>query len=300
MKIIIKYSLYLVESLILILWIIFCKLIGINFASHIGAKIGRYIGPFTKLDKIAENNLKKIFPENNKNYLDSIKLGMWENLGRNIAEFPFISKLDPFKVNGINSYKNKPRFTVVGKKNILGLKKNIGGLLYSAHIGNWEIGPLISTKLDLETTAIYRHANNPINNIIIQWLRKDICEYAPKGPEGAKTIFKVLRNKNYVALLVDQKLNEGKLINFLGYPAKTATAIAEFSIKLSLPIIPIQIIRIKGPTFKCIIEKPLEIPNKNFSHDEKVKYILDKINENMGNWIIKNPDQWLWIHNRWN
>ena len=57
-------------------------------------------------------------------------------------------------------------------------------------------------------------------------------------------------------MLADQKLNEGKLINFLGHPAKTATAIAELSIKLSLPIVPVHVIRVKGPTFKYVAEKP--------------------------------------------
>jgi KDO2-lipid IV(A) lauroyltransferase len=123
--------------------------------------------------------------------------------------------------------------------------------------------------------------------------------YTPKGPEGAKKIFKVLRNNKYAAVLADQKLNEGKLINFLGHPAKTATAIAEFSIKLSLPIIPVHVERINGPTFKYIVEKPLKIPDKNLSHEEKVLYILNEINDVMSKWILKNPEQWLWIHNRW-
>ena len=36
-----------------------------------------------------------------------------------------------------------------------------------------------------------------------------------------------LRKKKYAAILADQKLNEGKLVDFLGHPAKTASAIAE-------------------------------------------------------------------------
>ena len=34
-------------------------------------------------------------------------------------------------------------------------------------------------------------------------------------------------------------------------------------------------------------------------HEDKVLKILYEINKTMENWILKNPDQWLWIHNRW-
>ena len=299
MKILIRNFLYLLEALMIILWILFCKMLGINLASNIGGKLGKILGPFTNLNKIAHKNLKKIFHNKNEESIKKISLNMWDNLGRTIAEMSFANKLDPYKTDKINSYNNKPRFIIQGKKHIEELKNQKGGLLFSAHIGNWEICPLITTKYNLETTSIYRHANNPINEKIIQWLRNGICLYTPKGPEGAKKIFKVLRNNKYAAVLADQKLNEGKLINFLGHPAKTATAIAEFSIKLSLPIIPVHVERINGPTFKYIVEKPLKIPDKNLSHEEKVLYILNEINDVMSKWILKNPEQWLWIHNRW-
>ena len=134
---------------------------------------------------------------------------------------------------------------------------------------------------------------------IIQRLRQGICLYAPKGPKGANTLFKVLRQKKYAAILADQKLNEGESIKFLGHPAKTATAIAEPSIRLSVPIIPVHVERIKGVKFKYIVEKPIKVDNEKMNHDDKVKMILLKINNKIEKWILKNPEQWLWIHNRW-
>jgi len=299
MKIIIRNTTYIIEASIFILWILFCKLLGINYASSLGGQLAKCFGPLTILDKRALNNLKKVFPQANQKKLTQIRLGMWENLGRTLAELAFANKLNPYKNKGINSYKNKPRFSIIGEKYIDDLNNDRGGILFSAHIGNWEICPLITTRKNLETTSIYRHANNPINETVIQWLRKGICYYAPKGPTGAKAIFKVLRNKKYAAVLADQKLNEGKLINFLGHPAKTATAIAELSIKLSLPIVPVHVIRVNGPTFKYVAEKPIQMPSEKLDHEEKVLYILNRVNEIMGEWILNNPEQWLWIHNRW-
>ena len=46
-----------------------------------------------------------------------------------------------------------------------------------------------------------------------------------------------------LALLMDQKLNEGININFLGKPIKTASAIAELAIRMDLDIIPVKLQR---------------------------------------------------------
>ena len=295
-----RYTINIIEAFFLCLWIIICRLIGIDLASSLGSKILKIIGPLSKFDKRAEINIKKIFPTLNAIEQKNIKKNMWDNLGRNLGEFSFANRLNPYNNQSINSYKNKPRFIIEGQEYIDDIcKMKTGAIFFSAHIGNWEICPLILSGKNLKVTSIYRHANNPLNEKIIQWLRKGISIYAPKGPGGAKTLFKVLRNKEFAAILADQKLNEGKLINFLGHPAKTATAIGELAIKLSIPIVPIHVQRINGATFKYIIEKPIINKKDNDNHDEELINLLKIINKTLEKWVLKCPEQWLWIHNRW-
>jgi KDO2-lipid IV(A) lauroyltransferase len=300
MKKLLVTIIYIIEAFFLCLWIITCRLIGIDLSSKLGSIILKFIGPITKFDKRATYNINKIYPDLDLAEHKNLKKEMWDNLGRNIGEFAFANKLNPYNTENINSIKNKPRFIIEGEKYLKEIYKTKKGVIFfSAHIGNWEICPLILSTKGLKVTSIYRHANNPINEKIIQWLRKGISIYSPKGPSGAKTLFKVLRNKEYAAILADQKLNEGKIVNFLGHPAKTATAIAELSLKLSIPIVPIHVERIKGVQFKYIIEKPIYNLKKKCNHDEELNKLLEKINKIIGKWILKNPSQWLWIHNRW-
>ena len=299
MKSLLIKIIYLIEAFFLCLWILICRIIGIDFSSKLGSILAKIIGPMSKFDIRAQKNIKKIFPDLNIQEQNKIRRGMWNNLGRNIGELPFANKLNPYN-NKMNSLKNNPRFVIEGIQYLENIfRDNSGAIFFSAHIGNWEICPLIISGRGLNVTSIYRHANNPINEKIIQWLRKGISIYAPKGPTGAKTLFKVLRKKEFAAILADQKLNEGELINFLGHPAKTATAIAELSLKLSVPIIPIHVERIKGATFKYIIDKPIINLKKDYNHKAELIYLLNKVNDEMEKWIRKNPEQWLWIHNRW-
>ena len=300
MKKLLIYIIYFLEAFILCLWIGLCRIIGIDLASKLGSLVLRFIGPMTKFDNRATKNINKIFPDLDINRLKKLKREMWENLGRNLGELVFAKKLNPYDKKNINSFKNKPRFTIEGEKYLNEIFKTKKGVIFfSAHIGNWEICPLILSAKNLKVTSIYRHANNPINEKIIQWLRQGISNYAPKGPSGAKTLFKVLRNNEYAAILADQKLNEGKVIEFLNHPAKTATAIAELSLKLSVPIVPIYVERVKGAQFKYIIEKPIYNKKNNKNHSEELNMLLKKINGIISKWILKNPSQWLWIHNRW-
>ena len=300
MKLLLTKFIFLIEGFFLCLWILICRTIGIDFASNLGSVLAKIIGPLSKFDIRAQKNIKKIFPNIKIKEQNKIIRGMWDNLGRNIGEFPFANKLNPYKSKKINSLNNGPRFVIEGKQHLENIYHNqSGAIFFSAHIGNWEICPLILSGKDLKVTSIYRHANNPINEKIIQWMRKGISIYAPKGPTGAKTLFKALRKKEFVAILADQKLNEGELIDFLGHPAKTATAIAELSLKLSIPIIPIHVERIKGASFRYIIDKPIINLKKNYNHKEELIFLLNKINKKIEKWIRENPEQWLWIHNRW-
>ena len=38
---------------------------------------------------------------------------------------------------------------------------------------------------------------------------------------------------------------------------------------------------------------------EQYNHDEELNILLEVINKTVGEWILKNPSQWLWIHNRW-
>ena len=105
--------------------------------------------------------------------------------------------------------------------------------------------------------GIYRKSNNFYLDKIIQKYRNKETNYVPKGDLGAKKSFLWLRKGKGLALLMDQKLNEGIDINFLGKPSKTATAIAELAIRMDLDIIPIKLLRTNNNGHKVIFYKKI-------------------------------------------
>ena len=102
------------------------------------------------------------------------------------------------------------------------------------------------------------------------------------------------KKKNSIALMIDQRVSEGERINFFGKPALTTTLPAQLAIKYNIGIIPVFIERINNDKFKINFKK--EIIAKNFKNKLELTKELNKILEGM---IVKNPNQWIWTHNRW-
>lgn len=218
---------------------------------------------------------------------------MWKNIGRNFGEFIHLRNFNPLLCK---------KTKVIGLNKIKKLASSENGIIFfSAHYGNWEIGPIIINKLGFQPLCIYRKSNNKLIEKLIQKIRSTNAEFAPKGDMGAKKSYLWLRKGKgkSLALLMDQKLNEGPFIPFLGKPAPTASYIAELSLRMNLAIVPVKLERSKESENIITFFNKLKMPSNCLEHKEKVIYILENINNIIGSWIKEKPEQWLWIHRRW-
>ena len=98
---------------------------------------------------------------------------------------------------------------------------------------------------------------------------------------------------------MDQKLNEGPCIEFLGKPAYTASFIAEIALRMNVDIVPIKFSRDVNNKNIITFYKKINMPQNNLSKNKKINLILKNINKTMSQWIIDQPENWLWIHRRW-
>src|ERR1700734_3511524 len=70
------------------------RLFSLDAASCLGGWIGRNIFSRLPPDRIARKNLKAAFPEKSDAEIQAILTGMWDNLGRTVAEYPHLKKFD--------------------------------------------------------------------------------------------------------------------------------------------------------------------------------------------------------------
>ena len=182
----------------------FCGLFGLDGASAIGGWVARTIGPLTPPQKTARKNMRMCLPELTDKEIEENLRAMWDNLGRTMQEFQQMTRRLPYRDgSGIGVVGGEIMVELVG-----GGK---GALFISGHFANWELlAPCIRLRgLDLD--GVYRSANNALVNDWSMRLRgpNSFSSQSPKGRAGAKMIVKHIRAGTPVAMLVDQKMNNG-------------------------------------------------------------------------------------------
>ena len=283
----IKFFKYLVQSIFIYIFYIFGRILGIKLSRKIFAFIFSKFAPFFKSKKVIEKNLS-IF---NEKILESekkrISLNMWKNYGMTFIEYIF---LDFFR-------KNNSHIQIVGEKNLDNIiNKNKPAIFVSGHFANFELMSMEITKKNIKLATIYRPLNNFFLNPFMEYIRKKyVCEnQIKKGLKGVRESIEYLKKDISIALMIDQRVSEGEKIPFFGKSAFTTTLPAQLAIKFNVPIIPVFIERIDQDKFR--IEFFKEIYASNIDNKINLTKKLNKVLENM---ILKNPNHWIWTHNRW-
>jgi len=276
---------YYFEYLLVKFWLCLTSKLKLETATSMASKLFQCIGMKLKVTKVARSNLQKIFPKLSEEEVNKILLGIWDNFGRSAAETAIIMKMPPEQF--------KQHIKVTGIENLL-LYKGKAALIFTAHLANWEFIGKALLPWGFKFCAVFRRANNLLVDKIIDDIRHNIdIKMIPKGKSGAKQLISALANNEQIVMLVDQKMNDGIKVPFLGRDAMTAPAIATLALKYDCPIIPIQVIRRHDSNFELIIHPNLE-------HKEKtVEEIMLEINNQIGEWVKSRPEQWFWLHKRW-
>lgn len=261
----------------------------VDWASAVGGWLARAIGPRLKVSNVARRNLARVFPEKSPAEIEAVVAEVWDNLGRVAAEFPHMHWLMDNRVE------------VVGRENLILLRDDgQPGLFVAAHLGNWEMAATTAVKVGIPITLVYRAANNPWIETIY---RRHRTATAPggqiaKGPEGAREIMQVLKAGGHVGMLVDQKMNDGMMVPFLGRDAMTAPAVGRFAVRFKCPVVMARVERLKGAHFRITLTPPLDYAVTGDTQADTLA-LMTAINDQLGRWVREHPGQWLWLHKRW-
>lgn len=266
------------------------RLLPYRVASSLGGFMGRFLGKYMAASRKARKNLATAMPELSETEVRDHILDMWDNLGRIMAEYPHLPKIEDKGVVDIINEEAFQRAVDKGKPIIF----------VTAHIGNWEVLPfVINARLNAPMALVFRAPNNPWVDRLLRRIRaKGTPEQLAKGPKGAKGIVKIIRDGKNVGMLVDQKMNEGIPIPFFGRNAMTVTSVAQLSLKYDCTVLPVYCERYHGSHFKVnFLDEMVMTSSGQIGKD--IEANMRRINEMLEDWIRKIPGQWLWLHRRW-
>ena len=265
-------------------------------ASNLGGLLGRTIGPWLPVSAVAHANLRLAMPELDTPSRRRIVRGVWDNLGRTVAEFPHLATLRRDTPSG-------PGWVAMGAE-VLEAQARKGGpvLFVSGHVGNWEMLPPAVAQFGLPFASFYRAAGNPLIDAMIRTLRHEAmgCEVPlfAKGPRGARAALAHVMRGGALGMLVDQKMNDGIEVRLFGHPAMTAPALAGIALRQRCPVIPGRIERLGPARLRLVVDAPLTLPDTGNRIADQAA-LTQQVNDVLEDWIRARPEAWLWLHRRW-
>lgn len=214
------------------------------------------------------------------------------NLGRNLAEFV------RFPVTG----KDVGKFMEIhGEENLRDAFEEGNGVIFlTAHLGNWEMGAALLAQMGYPMNAIGAEQRDPRITELIEVLRRSFNVKTISKGRDLKAALRCLKQGEVLGVLLDQDFgSNGLVVPFLGLEASTPYGPLKMADKLNSRIVPVFCIRRPdGVKHDMYLLPPLERPPEGgFSSD--LEGSLRMCNDIISEWILKHPDQWMWLYPRW-
>jgi KDO2-lipid IV(A) lauroyltransferase len=288
--------------MLILIRIVFAGLraLGPERASDLGAAVMRGLGPWLPAHRTALANIRMAYPAADEATVTRIARGAWDNLGRTGAEYAHLDRLFDYDYAAAMAGKPAGRVEVVGIEHFIALRDDgRPGLIFSAHLGNWELPAICAAAYGLDATAVYRAPNNPAADRIVREIRGATMGGLAAAGQGASFAMReVLEKGGHLGMLIDQHFTRGLGVPFYGRNAMTNPILAKFARHYDCPVHGVRVIRLPGHRFRLELTPPLDLPRdaRGVIDQQGAMAAMTAVVEG---WVRDQPEQWLWMHRRW-
>jgi KDO2-lipid IV(A) lauroyltransferase len=257
---------------------------GANWLGAIGPKISRH--------KTMLRNLRLAFPNECEAWREDVARAAWAQMGRTAAELPHMHEI---------TFAPGDRAQLVGKEQFDAVKASGKGAVFvGGHLANFEMIPVVIVRHGITCVMSYRPVNNPLidKKLLAMRIGYGATLQAAKGREGGMTQLRALKRGNCVAMLNDQKYNEGLAVPFFGHDAMTTDAAARMAYALDVPLIPLGVRRVENTKFTVTAHDPIPF-DRTLPAEAAIRDAVFAISTFIEGQVRAAPEQWFWVHNRW-
>ena len=179
-----------------------------------------------------------------------------------------------------------------------------GVFLLSAHFGGWELGAIRAGLIGEPISPVVRPLDNPHLEEELARRRTRFGNRLIAKRDAARDILRAIRNRETVAILVDQNVlaQEAVFVPFFGRLAATTPALALFQLKTDAAVVPAFVRPEGGGRYVLELGTPIlaeEFRAPGRERDEAVRRATARYMEVTEEVIRTKPEAWLWMHNRW-
>ncbi len=249
----------------------------------------------SRLNKTALRNLEIAYPELSVAERKKLAIGTFESLGRHLG---FISHFRHFEREDIRRH-----VEIIGKENFYKARESGRGLIFfTGHFGSWEVFNLLPPAFDKHINILVRRIDNQLVEDYVDKMRTKFGSVTLGKREAPRKMFELLEKGEIVGILADlnAQLHDGVFVDFFGVPASTTTSIAKLALRTNAVIMPaFAVWDREQKKYVVHLEPPIDYSTTgNVKND--IAEITAKFTEIVEKFVRQYPEQWLWIHKRWN
>lgn len=270
--------------------------LGPERSGDVGAALARGIGPLLPVHRVALANLRAAFPGLAEPEIRALARGAWDNLGRTGGEYPHLGTLFDYDPES----SSPGRVEVDGIDHFLSLRDDgKPGLIFSAHLANWELPAICAARFGLDATAVFRAPNDPAVARVVHEVRSQTMGGLEAARQGAAFAMQgVLEKGGHLGMLIDQHFTRGVVVTFMGRPALTNPILGKFARRFDCPVHGVRVIRLPGHRFRLQLTPALDLP-RDPDGQVNVQGAMQAMTSVVEGWVREHPEQWLWMHRRW-
>ncbi len=260
----------------------------------LGGRLGLLAGMLlTKRRKLAEENLRRAFPEWSAQRVATMVWANFQHIGLCGVE---MLRLDMFR-SGSDDLEQY--FEMVDQHYLQeALALGRGVIVLTGHFGFWEAGFFAMPESGFKFDAVTKPLKNPLTDAYFNNIREAFGVRTLDSRKGARRVFKALQEGSSVAILLDQHISPPGSVptEFFGRMAYTTTAITNMAMKYQIPVVPTFCHRTAANRYKIWSEPMLMLEGEGEDAIVRNTQLLtDKIEEV----VRRDPAQWFWVHKRW-
>ena len=238
-------------------------------------------------------NLTDVFGhEKSSSEIREMARTVFDNLGRNAVDMFRIQKA---LLKNPNQY-----VTVQGLAHLdRALSHRKGVIVITGHIGCWELMAGFISMIGYPVAVVGTPLYDPRLDKMLIDNRKTVGLTYINRDLGARQILKTLRSGNIVGILIDQDTKvDGVFVDFLGKPALTPVGPVTLALKTGARIIPMSIHIQPDNTHLIEIEPEVELEQTGDREGDRLRN-TEKCSKAVERMLLKDPTQWVWMHERW-
>jgi len=258
----------------------------------LGRALGRLLADLDRRHVlITRENLRRAFPQWNETRVRRTARDVYAHFGQVLLDILWLSHRSREQVMSLVDVENERALEAL---------RDGGGLMVTAHLGNWELCGIVHGYIFRPIAVVARPLDNPALDRRLATFRERSGNTVIPKQRALGQVLRALRERREVAFLIDQNVQEkdGIFIRFFDRPAAATTVVAALAVKTGCPVIGGHTVLLPNGRYRQVYDPPIRwTPTGNREAD--IAGLTQQLADMIEAWVREAPEQWLWMHRRW-